>query len=230
VPPEYLVARNEYGLYSIPVESRDRPAARTVLGGEVWEPATAALIAEHGRRGDVVTAGAYFGDMLPAAAAGGHTVYAAEPNPVNFAAAVSTLEANEIDNVRLVNAGFGAKPGTAVLEVADAAGTAHGGGSWILSRRRRSRRAATRIACAVTTIDDVVAPDALVSLVHLDVEGFESQALLGAGRTLARCKPDLLLETWPRLGRAAWMLRALGYRKIGEMDTNVLLSAGPTPS
>lgn len=222
---DYVLGENQYGRYCIPAESRHRPAARAILAGEVWEPETTAFIADQGRHGDVVTGGAYFGDMLPAAAMGGHTVYAAEPNPVNFAAAQSTLEANGIANVRLLNAGFGAKAGARRIEVAAAGGEPHGGGSWITSQLRISRRAATRLPCALVVIDDLVPPERDVALIHLDVEGFEKQALRGAMGTIERCLPQLLLESRPRSGHVARRLASLGYRDVAEMDGNTLLSA-----
>jgi FkbM family methyltransferase len=221
---EYVQGENRYGRYCIPAESRHRPAAQAILAGDVWEPETTAFIAQQSRYGDVVTGGAYFGDMLPAAANGGTTVYAAEPNPVNFAAAKLTLEANGIENVKLVHAGFGVKPGLAVIEVADRFGTPHGGGSWITSQLRIGRRGAERVSCSLVAIDDLVPTDHQVALVHLDVEGFESQALRGALQTIERCLPDLLLERRPRYGRAAGRLASLGYRVVAEMDGNTLLS------
>ena len=222
---DYVLGGNRYGRYCIPAESRHRPAALAILAGEVWEPATTAFIAERSRHGDVVTGGAYFGDMLPAAATGGNVVYAAEPNPVSFAAAQSTLEANGIENVELLNAGFGAQAGAGRLEVANAAGTPHGGGSWITSQLRISRRAATRVSCSLVAIDDFVPLEREVALIHLDVEGFEAKALRGAMGTIERCLPDLLLERRPRHGRVARRLASLGYRDVDELDGNTLLSA-----
>lgn len=222
----HLVAQNEYGRYCIPFESQHRPTAQTLLAGDVWEPETTAVIAARGRLGDIVTAGAYFGDMLPAAAAGGHTVYTAEPNPVNFAAARATLALNGIENVVLFEAAFGAQTGHAVIEVADASGVPHGGGSWLTSQLRRPRRRGVRIVCNVTTIDEIVPTDTRrIALVHLDVEGYETQALRGAMKTIERCLPDLILESQPRLGRIARRLSSLGYREVAELEANVQLSA-----
>jgi FkbM family methyltransferase len=224
----HVLARNQYGQYAIPEESRHRPAAQTILSGRVWEPETTAFIADRARYGDVVSAGAYFGDMLPAAAAGGNTVYAAEPNPVNFAAAQTTLELNGIDNVRLYNVAFGAKAGTAYLEIADRFGTPHGGGSWIVPRLFPRRRGARRVECRVVAIDEIVPPSAEIVLVHLDVERSETNAIRGAIRTIERWRPDLLLETRPRFGAAARALRSLGYREVARLNTNALLSAKPS--
>jgi len=52
-----------------------------------------------------------------------------------------------------------------------------------------------------------------VSLIKIDVEGFEEQALLGAQETIARCKPIIYLEA-DRVEKLAALdntLRAMGY-------------------
>ncbi len=68
------------------------------------------------------------------------------------------------------------------------------------------------------TIDELnVDPD----LIHLDIEGFEGEALVGATETIKRCKPMIVLETndsgdkygWP-LQRIEDMLKTWGYKPI----------------
>ena len=63
-----VIAYNRHGGYCVPRSSIHRPCAQTILAGEVFEPPTVAAFEHHGRRGDIVHAGTYFGDMLPAAA------------------------------------------------------------------------------------------------------------------------------------------------------------------
>ena len=51
-----------------------------------------------------------------------------------------------------------------------------------------------------------------VSIIQLDVEGFEQPALKGAMTTIARCRPILILET---LADHTWFterILCLGYR------------------
>jgi hypothetical protein len=80
------IAYNKYGGYCVPLASRYRVAARKILAGEVWEPTTIEFLMSYGSHGDIVHAGAYFGDFLPAlsrSCAPGAKVWAFEPNPEN---------------------------------------------------------------------------------------------------------------------------------------------------
>ena len=62
------LCENEFGRYAVPLSSRHRPAAQAVLAGGVWERETIDCIRAHPER-DVVHAGTYFGDFLPALSA-----------------------------------------------------------------------------------------------------------------------------------------------------------------
>jgi len=221
VTGDFLLAENRYGRYAVPVESRRRRVSRAVLHGEVYEPDTTAFIAEEATRGDVVTAGAYFGDMLPAAASGGNLVFSAEPNPVNFEAALQTLKLNSTENVRLANAAFGARSGSARLQVDDGR-RALGGGSRLVPARQRTP-GVRFVACDIVRVDAVVDPGREIVLIHLDVEGSEARALRGALRTIRRWLPDLLLERPPTASRIWQELAALGYRDAGRISKNRLL-------
>ena len=223
-----LLAENEHGVYCVPFESAERPAARRVLGGAVWEPDTVAALAESAAAGDVVSAGTYFGDLLPgvAAAAGSTTtIWAFEPNRTSFVCASWTLRLNRLANVRLFNAALGETASTMELVVGDDRGAALGGVSHLArdeaSGRRRVRRRRPRTEpCAVVAIDAVVDPERRVSMVQLDVEGFEAHALAGAAGVLERWRPQLLLET-PVEGTPVWdVLASLGYRRDGQVERN----------
>jgi hypothetical protein len=66
-----------------------------------------------------------------------------------------------------------------------------------------------------------------VSIVQLDVEGHERQALAGAMRTVARCRPIVVLEVLAdsTLVQSEWFaenfLRA-GYRYTGSIHGNAV--------
>src|SRR5262249_33438548 len=88
------VAYNAHGAFCGPGASRHRPAARAILAGRIWEPETLAFLAANGAGGDVVHAGAYFGDFLPALARAcgpAGKVWAFEPNDENFRCAQVTV-------------------------------------------------------------------------------------------------------------------------------------------
>ena len=74
--------------------SIDRPVPQAILDGRIWEKDTVDLIVRHVGKGDVVHAGTYFGDFLPALAASvasGAKVWAFDPNLESFRCSQITL-------------------------------------------------------------------------------------------------------------------------------------------
>jgi FkbM family methyltransferase len=218
----YNIGRNEHGTYCVPISSRHRPAARAILTGEVWEPDTIEFLKASCAGGDIVHAGAYFGDFLPAlsqACAG--TVWGFEPNPENYACALETARINGLGNVVLANAALGERPGAVTMVTEDRARQSLGGASRVAGEGDVLR--GQEIQVRVVTVDDVVPPDRLVSIVQLDVEGFEAFALRGAILTVRRWRPILVLETLPEDEWFSENVLDLGYRVEGTVHENRIL-------
>lgn len=113
------VSYNKYGGYCVHLSSQHRPAAQKILANDVHEPKTIEYILSNCNNGDVVHAGTYFGDFLPALAKGVASdakVWAFEPNPENYHCARITLEINNITNIVLTNAGIGNKHETLLVK------------------------------------------------------------------------------------------------------------------
>ncbi|HYD11015.1 MAG TPA: FkbM family methyltransferase [Acidimicrobiales bacterium] len=223
------LAANAHGVYCVPRSSAHRPACQAILRGGVWEPDTVALLGAERPSGDIVTAGAFFGDLLPALARSrrdGALVWAFEPNAENHRCAAVTVALNDPSTIRLQHAALGPAAGVADLVTTDAAGLPLGGGSHVVS----SGDAAGHVeSTPVAAIDDVVPTDRDVAAIHLDVEGFEEQALSGALRTIERCRPLLVVENVPS---PAWFdehLAPLGYAVAGTVHVNTVYRAGATP-
>jgi FkbM family methyltransferase len=218
----YRIARNGYGSYCVPLSSRHRPAAWAILAGEVWEPDTISFLTASCAGGDVVHAGAYFGDFLPALSrACGGTVWGFEPNPESYTCAVETARLNDLRNVTLANAALGARPGEVAMVTRDRAGRSLGGASRVAGDGDGLDGHA--ITVRTVTVDDVVPAHRAVSVVHLDVEGFETFALRGAIRTVRRWRPTLVLETMPDDSWFSENILALGYRVEGAVHENQIL-------
>jgi FkbM family methyltransferase len=222
VPPlKCFIAANVYGTYCVPASSRHRPAAETILRGDVWEAETLALMTSHCGSGDIVHAGTYFGDFLPAlakAVAPGALIWAFEPSSQNFRCAEITLRLNAIGNVRLSQAALGAAVSEALLRIGADGSRSAGGSSTIEAARRGGFRYET---VRVTPLDAIVPADRMVSVLQLDVEKYEQQALAGALATIRRCLPLLVLENLP--ADRAWFdenIMALGYVAAGKVDAN----------
>jgi FkbM family methyltransferase len=223
-----VIAYNGHGGYCVPRNSIHRPCAQTILGGGVFEPPTVAALELHGRLGDIVHAGTYFGDMLPAAArACGETglVWACEPNRENFRCAAITVAINRLSNVRLHHGALGDRSGTATVMVRGPAGESLGGRSRVVEPD--AAPAATTEQVPMLRIDDLVPADRFVALIQLDVERHERQALDGAMTTIRRCLPAIIVETLPDDVWLAANLGPLGYRQAGKVGPNTLLVARP---
>jgi FkbM family methyltransferase len=226
-----LIARNALGEYCVPASSTHRPAARRILAGEVWEPQTVELVRRSVGRGDVVHAGTYFGDFLPAysrACAAGAVVWAFEPNAENFRCAAITLKLNDLRNVHLANAALGAGRGDGTVLTVDPGGRARGGASRVIAGTADPATPGAQ-PVAIVAVDDVVPADRHVSVIQFDVEGFEQPALSGALATIARCRPLLVVETPPAGDWSARHLDPLGYRVVGTVHANTVLAAADRP-
>lgn len=232
LPPATLrgeIATNRYGAYCVPLAARDRPVARAVLAGEVWEPKVIDLLCASKGLGDIVHAGAYFGDFLPALSrtcGTEHRVWAFEPAYDNARCARITILLNDLRNVELVRAALGDTESRARLVQHDEHGTTLGGWCHLTTDPNRGDDV------PMTTIDATIPTDRHVAALHLDIEGAEAAALRGALQTIRRCRPVLVLEELPNhtLHDSPWFaenILALGYEKIGYLHENAVFFPVP---
>jgi FkbM family methyltransferase len=223
--PPSVLARNEHGLYCVPRSSQHRPVSRAILESRVWESETLELLCGADSAGDIVHAGTFFGDFVPALShsrAGGARVWAFEPGDENYRCTRITVELNALENVTLSNAGLGASGGSALLATGDREGVALGGASRVITDPARARWFASE-QVELVTIDDAVGEERRVAAIQLDVEGHEQEALAGALRTIERCRPLIVLETLPNDDWSEANLAPLGYKVSGQVNRNFIL-------
>jgi FkbM family methyltransferase len=194
---DHLIIFNKYGGYCIPVEAAHRPAVSAVAMGGVHEKDTINFIFNNINDGDIIHAGAFFGDFLPALSqACGTTgeVWAFEPNKSNHQCAACTMEINKLGNVHLFNAGVSSIHQTKLMRTSDSNGITLGGGSYLIGEA--SQHNASEIEeVDLVTIDGTVQSGRRISIIQLDVEGHEIDALKGAMNIIRQWKPVLILET-----------------------------------
>ncbi len=212
LPPgalDCVVAHNQFGAYCVPRSAHHRPAAQAVLQAEVWERETLDFLT--GIPGNLLHAGTFFGDFLPALArsrSDAH-VWAFEPNQENFRCAQVTVALNDLRNVLLAHGALDASAGEGRLRTTDGDGRALGG---------KSHLAGDGEPVPLIAIDDVL-DTAPVAAIQLDVEGNEQAALEGAIKTIREQRPILVLETPPE----EWIARELeplGYREGEPVGPN----------
>lgn len=219
------VAYNKYGGYCVPLSSRHRPAAQKILSGNIHEPKTIDFLMSHCGEGDIIHAGTYFGDFLPAisqALAPKTKIWAFEPNPENYRCALITKYINGLHNVKIRNAGLGEHRSSVLMMTSDSNGRALGGGSRIILKNNIENEPFYQ-AVEIVTVDKIVPSDRTISIIQLDVEGFEKQALAGALKTIQRCKPILILENLPSDNWLSENILQIGYKISGKVHFNTIL-------
>lgn len=193
--------------YFVPAYAINRPACQAILSGHYYEPLTHRLIQDllNARTGDLIHAGTFFGDMLPSfshSCAG--TVYAFEPVLENYVLAKLSIEENDLDNVLIFNAGLGSELSAIRIDTGGEMGAHYGGGSRIAEAGQRT---------LMMTIDSLGLQS--VSVLQLDVEGSELEALRGGVRTIKGSEPTILIED--NLGNCEPFLRSLSYVPVGSI-------------
>jgi FkbM family methyltransferase len=223
--PDCVIAKNQHGSYCVPRSSLHRPAARAIVNGGVWESETLDLLRSAGPDGDIVHAGTFFGDFIPALTRSRQRdarVWAFEPNRESYECARLTVMLNGLENVTLSHAGLSAESTSALLATRNANGLPLGGGSHLIADPARAPGIGSEQVHLVA-VDDVVSSDRPVAVIQLDVEGHEQEALAGAMRTIARWRPLIVLETVPPESWISEHLAPLGYRVAGSVDANTVV-------
>lgn len=225
---DYDIVANEYGFYCIPHAFRGREVPKVLKRGEVYEPATLALMARILRRGgDVISGGAFVGDFLPALSEALHPgalLHSFEPNPVARRAAHHTIHLNGLGNVALHNCAVGQSRATLHLKVAQSNGAAMAARSKIVDIATIGET----IATDVRRLDALVCPDRPVAVLHLDVEGHEWAAILGASAIIKANTPCIIVEAdkrWKRRQIGADLRKcfpAAGYHMAGLIERNAI--------
>jgi FkbM family methyltransferase len=187
--PEPRWARSRGGHISVTL---DDILGRTVfLFGDLDRKLTW-ILARLIRQGDhVLDVGANIGlvSLWMSDLVGNGTVEAFEPNPVAVAALRKNLAYNRATNVRVHEVALGMQE--AMMDLRVPKGDL-GGGSLV----RHHCGAADVHSVAVRRLDQFdLSVSGRISLIKLDVEGAEFEAIAGAKRTVETCRPIIIFET-----------------------------------
>ena len=225
---EFTILENKHGEYAVSENLFERscPVISQLSTKQIWEHRTIEFIRENINDKSIVHAGTYIGDMLPAISKSTNgKVFAFEANPDTAECAKKTIEINRLGNILFHEMGLGDKNTKASLIYEYSEGRSLGGGSRLDSKDQKENRYTLktnkRKKISVTTIDSVV--DEEVSIIQLDIEGFEMKALMGGIGTIRKYKPILILENVS--GDEEFMqsdILPLGYKRFTKVDENTV--------
>jgi FkbM family methyltransferase len=200
-----IEAENIYGRYIIPKEIEYTYTAQTIIQGSVHEPSTIEFIQSIG--GNVIHAGAGFGDFLPALK-NCNRVFAFEPNPLMYKCALQATILNNLTNVSLYKYALGERNGKSSLKHIDETGLEMGPRSEI----------GEGIKIDMIKLDGFFVEK--IDLIHLDLEGYEFEALKGAKELIERDKPLIILEIDTRAVDYNNFMRELNYKPYKQLIYN----------
>lgn len=195
-----ITAKNKYGSYFVPDGTEYTYTASKIIAGGIHEPETIEFIRSNARDEAIIHAGAGFGDFLPAFK-DLKWVYTFEPNPSNLEAVHATISANDLKNISVLPCALGAYEGMIDLQTVDDLGRMMGVRSEI----------GTGETVLVTTLDKVIPEDVPISIIHLDLEGYEFEALNGARKIIDKWHPIVILEIDKRAVDYNNYMETLGY-------------------
>jgi len=200
-----IKAQNKYGTYVIPEEISYTYTAQTIINGDIHEPTTIEFIQSVG--GNVVHAGAGFGDFLPALR-NCNRVFTFEPNPLMYKCTLQTIMLNNLTNVSLYKQALGESNCKSSLKNIDESGLEMGPRSEI----------GEGIRIDMIKLDDFIVEK--IDLIHLDLEGYEFEALKGAKELIKRDKPLIVLEIDTKAVDYNNFMRSINYEPYKQLIYN----------
>lgn len=178
-----MIAENKYGKYYIDKSFIHRPCPKILLAGYVHEPKTIEYMINNAT-GPIIHSGSFFGDFFPALETANVPIYTFEPVKLNYECALKTIELNSLKNVVIKNVGLSDKKTKLKIMTKSNERDHIGGGAYVSEDGNEE--------IEVDTIDNLV--KGRVSIIQLDIEGHELQALKGAKKTIKKWNPIIILE------------------------------------
>lgn len=217
---KYVYAQNIYGKYYIPYNSVHRPCPQIILKGGVWEYETLKFIESEYKGGDIIHAGAYFGDFLPflSSISKNFNVFAFEPVLENYKCSRLNLSLNNIKNVELFNNTLSNTNDKLYIKK-NHEGVFLGGASHVSTNKNYDQ-----VSDGIK-IDDLFNKISKCSIIHLDIEGHETQALLGAKNIINQFKPILIIESAINDPIVKELLIMNNYKYLKKVNDNFVLKS-----
>ena len=249
----HTLAKNTHGWFLVPDKVKEKPDIRHLLNNRVHEPNTIEFLVNNAGDGIIISAGTFIGDFLPPLGRIPNKVYAFEPVKEFYHYSQMNLMLNFFDgghNIELANMGLGEGSYSKRILKEDANGKSLGGSSLYsydddnksgaFAKRHKFNEDTSTSGyedTQITSLDEYIPEEEhdKVSIIQLDVEGYEEKALMGARDIIAKSSPFIIIELWIDPQNPDRQLDALktdfyqneilgsGYEIIDKMYQNVIL-------
>lgn len=197
---------------------KDSIRLKSMLSGDFYEPDLLNHVLDNYSGGAVLDVGAnvgnhsvFFGHYLKGSP--DFSLDAFEPEASAHRLLVKNLSTNEISSkISIHNIAIGSKNGSVDL---------NSGSSKNLGAAKVIRSSDDRtLNIPMKPLDEIVSPTKKVSIIKMDIEGFESEALLGSHRILSENSPILYIEAASNenKNKIDKILLPLGYKSIGVVN------------
>ena len=193
------VINTQDAIYAVPPDYMCNSATRGYLYSRIAEKEVVDIIDKRVNSfpGNIIHAGAYFGDMIPSLSTicpSESKIFAFEVDPISHNLARETLRLNLIHNCILFNMALWSSPTNLACESQYTSELKLGGKSSALpisDERYKARQNIKHFVSAVS-IDSLSLGN--ISCIQLDLEGGELMALKGATKTIKSYSPLIILE------------------------------------
>ena len=197
---KYTVKENKYGKLILP-KIGSGLCHRYLSEGKVWEQGTIDFIINNSNGYSVISAGTYIGDFLIAIHKYCKTVYCFECDPEQLYLTRENIDMNNINNCILSDKAIGDKNTTLRLKVSGEGWC----GDWsdgdaMLGEKSFITKAddiINSIEVESVTLDSYFKNNNYedkISIIQLDIEGYEINALVGAKDIIHKNKPIIVIE------------------------------------
>jgi FkbM family methyltransferase len=215
----YKKSSNKYGSYCIPLSSLYTLTSSAIFNGKVHEPSTIEYILKNAGDHNIIHAGCGFGDFLPALSKlKDKTIFTFEPNRENYLCAKKTIALNNLKNIKISKFALGNKKNVARLKICEN-GIPLGPRSEI-SKNLKALNKSDFDSVKIATLDSLIPSSKKISLIHLDLEGYEEFALKGAKRIIEENKPLIILEIHSEALKYNKFMAKLDYSPIKQLIYN----------
>lgn len=211
---DFIIAKNKFGTYCVPNSSAYTYTSKKILNGGIHEPSTIKFIQNNHKNKDIIHAGACFGVFFPALKEIPGKVWSFEPNEENFFCAQKTIELNKIENVNLFNCGLGKESFDGFIKIKE--------NGIYLGPRSYTEETPSKdsLPIKIVALDDIIPQEKEISIIHLDVEGYEFQILEGAKKIIEKNSPLIILEIDEKPVKYNEFMANIGYYPFKQLIYN----------